>query len=383
MTLVEKTYDTIFVGGGFYGSFLALEAARERGRSVLLVERDPDLLCRASYGNQARVHNGYHYPRSVVTGIRSRVNLPRFYDEFRDCIDDSFEKYYAIARGFSNVDARQFALFCDRIAAPLKPAPERVRALFNDTLIEDVFEVREMAFDATRLRKRMRRELASSGVEVETGVEAVRVKAADEGVRVTLRATGGAEGDDRVVLGADVFNCTYARINQLLAASGLPLVPLKHELAEIALVRVPEELAHMGVTVMCGPFFSLMPFPPRGLHSLTHVRYTPHAEWRDGDGPYRDPYRVFDTLPRSTRFPYMVKDAARYLPLAADVDHIDSLWEIKTVLPKNEVDDGRPILFKPDHGIPHLHCVMGSKIDNVYDVLESLQAIQSLAVGPA
>jgi hypothetical protein len=113
------------------------------------------------------------------------------------------------------------------------------------------------------------------------------------------------------------------------------------------------------------------------------VRYTPHAEWRDGDGPYRDPYRVFDTLPRSTRFPYMVKDAARYLPLAADVDHIDSLWEIKTVLPKNEVDDGRPILFKPDHGIPHLHCVMGSKIDNVYDVLESLQAIQSLAVGPA
>ena len=45
-----------------------------------------------------------------------------------------------------------------------------------------------------------------------------------------------------------------------------------------------------------------------------------------------------------------------------------SLWEVKTVLPLSEVDDSRPILFKTNYGIPNLHCVMGGKLDNIYDV---------------
>ena len=53
---------------------------------------------------------------------------------------------------------------------------------------------------------------------------------------------------------------------------------------------------------------------------------------------------------------------------------MDSLWEVKTVLPKNDEDDGRPILFVRDAGYPNLSCVMGSKIDNVYDVLDLITA---------
>ena len=68
----------------------------------------------------------------------------------------------------------------------------------------------------------------------------------------------------------------------------------------------------------------------------------------------------------------MVRDAARYLPALADCRYRDSLWEVKTVLPRSEVDDSRPILFRPDHGIPNYHVVMGGKIDNVYDVADEL-----------
>ena len=34
---------------------------------------------------------------------------------------------------------------------------------------------------------------------------------------------------------------------------------------------------------MCGPFFSAMPFPARGLHTLSHVRYTPQKVNRPED----------------------------------------------------------------------------------------------------
>ena len=41
-----------------------------------------------------------------------------------------------------------------------------------------------------------------------------------------------------------------------------------------------------------------MPFPARKMHSLSHVRYTPHAFWIE-DG--RDPYAVLDAYDGESR----------------------------------------------------------------------------------
>ena len=37
---------------------------------------DADLMQRASYANQARVHNGYHYPRSLLTALGCLFIIP-------------------------------------------------------------------------------------------------------------------------------------------------------------------------------------------------------------------------------------------------------------------------------------------------------------------
>jgi hypothetical protein len=68
----------------------------------------------------------------------------------------------------------------------------------------------------------------------------------------------------------------------------------------------------------------------------------------------------------------MVHDAARYLPILGQCSYVDSLWEVKAVLPRNEADDGRPILFRRHHGLTNFHCVLGAKIDNVYDLLDEM-----------
>src|SRR5215813_3939279 len=147
-------YAHIIVGGGTYGCFAALRLAELfGGGSVLIVEQEPDIMLRASYNNQARVHKGYHYPRSVLTALRSRINAPRFIAEFKDAIFTEFEQYYAISRRRSNVTASQFAQFCRRIGADMKPAPARIRGLFDNDMIEAAYSVTEHAFDADRLRQ--------------------------------------------------------------------------------------------------------------------------------------------------------------------------------------------------------------------------------------
>lgn len=376
MTTARIECEDLVVGGGFFGCSLSVHLREEANRKVVLLEAGEDLLQRASYSNQARVHNGYHYPRSLLTALRSRVNYPRFLAQFADCVDESFEKYYAISRGFSKVTANQFRILCETIGAPISPAPARVRKMFDAQLVEDVFTVRECAFDSAKLKKRMVVEMGRVGVDVRLRNEALRVRRLPNGdLEVDCKGPGG----EYQVVCKRVFNCTYSRINRLLEASGLPMIPLKHELTEISLVEVPESIKNLGITVMCGPFFSVMPFPSRGLHSFSHVRYTPHCQWQDAPGqPYMDPYEVLASRRRRSNFVRMVADAKRYMPVLAGCKQIDYLLEVKTVLPRSEVDDSRPILFRKDQGLPGLNCIMGAKIDNVFDMIEYVSAVETL-----
>lgn len=366
---MSKDFDTAIVGGGLYGCCLAVHL-RQQGQRVVILEAATDLLQRASYVNQARVHGGYHYPRSILTGVRSRINFPRFVADYRECIVDSFDKYYAVARVASNVNGAQFEKFCHRIGAPIEPAPAEIAEMFDPAMVESVYTVTEFAFDAEVLAEILRRQLAKHRVEIRLQHEAVKVEPTGGGAIEVSYVGPDASG---TLIAGSVFNCTYSRTNKLLVDSGLDPIPLKHELTEMALVEVPEALRELGITVMCGPFFSIMPFPPLGAHTLSHVRYTPHCEWFDGRSEaYRDPYEVFSAWEKRSRFVHMQKDAQRYLPIIGECRYLDSLWEVKTVLPRSEVDDSRPILLREDYGIPNLDCVMGSKIDNVYDVLEAV-----------
>ncbi len=358
-----ETTDAVVVGAGMYGCYIAC-LLREHGLRVVLLDRADKLLTRASYANQARVHNGYHYPRSVLTALRSHVNFARFVSEFRPCIDDSFQMYYAIARQHSKVTARQFERFCLAVGAPLSPAPASVTARFDPAMTEAVFAAEEFAFDARKLADEMRGRLEHHAVDTRLGHALTGLAQADRGLEATWQS---AQGQGRLAT-RFVFNCTYSNLNRVLELGQRRSIPLKHELTEMALVAVPPAMKAVGVTMMCGPFFSIMPFPSRGLHTLSHVRYTPHGSWRDEPGAPLTHRHDPDAFAQTSRFPHMVRDAARYMPELAACQHVDSLWEIKTVLPQNETDDGRPILWKRDAEWRQLVSVMGGKIDNVYDL---------------
>ena len=363
--------EAVVIGGGFYGAAIAIYLAKQRGlRGIVLVEREPALLTRASYNNQARVHNGYHYPRSFTTAYRSRVNLPRFVRDWPEAVKQDFTKLYAIARRNSKVTARQFQRFCREIGARIQPADTALRALFDRRLIEDVFLVEEYVFDACKLARWAEEELKECGVQIrlETCVSSVSKDLDNNSLQVTMHTNSGQQ---RLVSCRYVFNCTYSGINQILGDFPGTRTGLKHEITEMALMQAPPVLAGLGVTVMDGPFFSMMPFPARGLHTLSHVRYTPHMHWIDQRGI--DPYQRLSDYDRATRVDRMIRDVGRYLPAVLDMHYADSLFEVKTVLVKNEGDDGRPILFETHAALPGFYSVLGGKIDNIYDVLEKLQ----------
>ena len=360
-----RKYDVVVIGGGFFGCSLAAHIAR-KGKSVLVLEKTDQMLSKASYNNQARVHNGYHYPRSILTARRSRINYPIFRRDYRDCIYEKFTHYYAVPRSISKVTAGQFRRFMERVGSPIKVAPKNIRSLFSN-LIEEVYEVDECAFDSKLLLKIVEKKLVECGVHALLRTEVLQIMRYGESMKLICSSAGTELSISTKI----ILNCTYSNINTILSRASSPSIKLKHEITEMALVKVPNDLKSFAVTVMCGPFFSLMPFPSNGLHTLSHVRYTPHCSWQEGAGlPVRDACQQLQAYGKRSKFEHMKRDAARYFPIINGVEQQDSLWEVKTVLPQSEADDSRPILFRQAENEPALWCIMGGKIDNIYDAIE-------------
>lgn len=363
---MRSHYDAVVIGGGFFGCCVALHLKRRRA-SILIVEQEADLCARASFANQARIHNGYHYPRSLYTAYRSRINFRLFLEDFPECVVSSFVKLYAIGRQRSQVSARQFERFCRTIGAPLRPVRPAHAKLFDPRLVQAVYEVTEHAFDAAILRQTLRRRLDAAGVDIRLNTRVISVAAHGTRSRIVLADATGVET-------SAVFNCTYAGLRQVAGLRPAGPVALKQEITEIALIDPPDEIRPLGITVMDGPFFSTMPFPARGVHSLSHVRYTPHCSWIDGGDTAPDPYAVLAGYPKVSRAPHMLRDASRYVPALSRARHLESLFEVKTLLVRSELDDSRPILMERGPSAAPAYSIMGGKIDNVYDVIDHLRA---------
>ena len=358
---MRRAASAAVIGGGFYGACLAVHLSRRVGR-VVLFEREAALMTRASRINQARLHAGYHYPRSFLTAARSHANLAVFREQHPEAIEGGFRHIYAIARNDSKVGKRHFERLFTTVGLTLRPVPASLAGLFDPRLIEAIYEVEEPAFNIDILRHKIAGQLAASGVDIRLNTQIGAMSVVSGTPAVTEAATGATTAFEWV------FNCTYAGLNQITAPDPAHRPQLAHQVAELALIEPPAELFGLGITIVDGPFFSVMPFPSEGLHSFSHVRYTPHLKWTEAASPEHDPATIARDWPGPSRFEWMVRDAQRYVPAIGRARHIRSLYEVKTLVTGTEMDDSRPILLHQDAGEPRIISILGAKIDNIFDV---------------
>ena len=362
---MKNQYDYVIIGGGFFGCSLAL-FLRSISKKILLVEAEPNLLSRASKTNQARIHSGFHYPRSGITALRSLLLHRRFVLDFPEAIDDSFQMLYAIARQKSKVSAKRFFRQFEGMGAPIKKASSRENKLFKTNMIEDVFRCNEYAFDFSVIRDDFFKKMSLLNIDLRLSTAALAIHEVEGGAIVDL--SSGSE-----IQAKYVFNVTYSNINKLLSSHTNLNAKVKHEVAEIALIEPPDELAGLAITVMDGPFFSTMPYPSTDLYSLSHVQYTPHSSFLDGR-EYSHDRESFDSERFKSRALYMIADSKRFLPCMEKACWKESKLEIKTVLVQNENDDGRPILYHRKDNASRVISIVGGKFDNVYDLFELMNS---------
>ncbi len=365
--------DFLVVGGGLFGSYAALYLAR-KGLKVVLLEKEERLFSKASLVNQARLHSGYHYPRSIATALMSNDYKERFAREHRDFILFELEKYYAIDRYGSYTDAVQFERFCDYLNLHCEPLSRHW--LFSFERLEALYRTTEPSFDPVligayykqRLKDDKRIEVFTSAyplsVEQKSGDWEVRVRVSDE---------------EMLVLAPAVLNATYSATNAVHDLFGVSHLSLMHEISEIALLHVPG-LDKIGLTVMDGPFGSIMPFGKSGLHSLSSVAYTHHRVSYEAlpifscqtIRPHCLPERPDDCnvcpVRPSSNYEKMARQMRSYFKDPPHWQHLFSLFTIKSKLQAHFIDDGRPTEILSLRENPAFYCIFAGKINSIYEI---------------
>lgn len=352
--LLEQVRNVIYkkalvVGAGVFGLTSAI-ALSHNGYDVIVREKEDDLMKGASSINQYRLHKGYHYPRSIETAQECQRGLQTFKRKYESSVvNGNIQHLYSIASEGSLVSGDEYKNFLEKVGLEYyerEPMPN----------CDLTIQANEELFNPEQLILSLHKKLYSSGIKVYVNSE---VKSLDE------------EKFDVAVI------ATYSQINQLLDEKK----EYQFEVCEKPVVKLPKIFENLSVVIMDGPFMCLDPYV-NDSHVLGNVVHAIH-ETNIGTKPIVSeelkPYLNKGLIrnPKITNIDKFIESGKKYFgDEFEDLEHIGSMYTIRTVLSNREQDDSRPTLVEKVND--NVYTLFSGKIDTCVDAANQLiQRIQN------
>lgn len=362
------------IGCGAFGAMVALRLAAA-GAAVRIFEQRERPLMGASYNNQNRLHLGFHYPRDDETARQSIRGFERFRQEFGPCILGGFPNAYFIASDGSLVTPQQYIAFIERMGLRY----ERIDPARFDPVVRDVdlgVLTDEVVYDSAILGSLMLQRLHAAAIQPRFDARVRGIERRGGGFRLTLDGLPPQDVDA-------VVNCTYAEVNTLTAQLGHGIQDYQFEYTMVPII----EWDHppVGVSVMDGPFMTVLPFGQTGSYLLYHVAHSVVAEhvgphmpeaWRT---PALAPARLVDGR---EKFDQIRQACIRYVPALASARLKGFLEGPRMVLAHRHRTDSRPSIVR-QHEPGYITAFTG-KIDHcvwVADEVAAALSAESVAAG--
>lgn len=335
----------LVVGGGIFGSTAAISLSNN-GYYVELHEALDDIMKCATGINQYRLHRGYHYPRSKETAKGCQKGLKSFEKKYSDSIlKKDIKHLYAIATKNSLVTSDEYLDFLNDIDLSYKT----INSLPNTDL---TIEVEEGLFDHNILKTLVETKLKSSNVNVKFN---------------TTTKTSDLKKYDIVVI------ATYSRLNDLLGNKK----QYQFEVCEKPVVKLPPRYKNKSIVIMDGPFMCLDPYGYTDYHVLgnvvhaiheTNIGYTPNIS-------YLKEYLNKGIIknPKYTNIKQFIETGKQFFEDFDQLEHIGSLYTIRTVLKDRDHDDARPTLVNYEGD--NIYTLFSGKIDTCVEASKELLTI--------
>ena len=275
----------------------------------------------------------------------------------------------------SFTDNRQFQRFCEFLDIQCEPVNNH--PLFNYDRLEAVYKTIEHTFDPFLIKNSYKKKLEEENkITLKLSTEITRVeRGASENWILNV-----SQGDKSSKINCSAaINATYAGTNSILDLFGFEEWNLQHEISEIGLIEAPE-IAHLGLTVMDGPFGSIMPYGKSGLLSISSVAYTHHKISYANKPEFDCMQKTIGCAPSqladcnscpaqpASNIKKMTAQMSQYFSKPIDWKHFKSLFTIKSKLKSSHIDDGRPTEIRQFSEKPYFYGIFAGKINSIYEI---------------
>jgi hypothetical protein len=288
------------IGAGWYGCHIAATLKRQ-GHRVELHESGADIFSGASGANPARLHLGFHYPRSKLTRQACQEHFAAFMLAYGSMTRHIPVNLYAIAAEDSYLD---FGTYLKVMQGDAEFIAVQDPAEFGLANVEGAVQTaeRHIVIDAAKAHFRA---LLADDIRLNVPPGAITTAPFDW-----------------------TIDCTFCANDEQAIDRFEPCVT--------ALLEGPTDKA---VTVMDGPFPSLYPWnESQGLNSLTSARFTPFTKTCKTYAEARATLDALSEYEIHDRCHAMFKQLCRYWPAAGDLYRFAGYRTAIRAMPRSGAD---------------------------------------------
>lgn len=360
-----KKIRVAIIGCGIFGSEIAI-ALSQSGFSVSIIESKEEILQGASGNNLNRVHIGFHYPRDLETAKQAYQCYDEFRKKYSSCVSSDFLNSYFIANQGSLTSPERFFEFCKQLGAPYKIVKSKEFPLLVAGA-DDGIICEESVYDFFSIRKLIHEKFTEQHVQLIAGNGVVCLSKNDDCYSLEL-----SDGD---TINADVvINTSYADINRLANQIEIELDEMQYEYTVIPIIEA--EIPRVGVTIMDGPFTSIL---PRGLSSEFLLYHVDHSVLATEIGYQLNPNWLvpekgpFFEVNKQQYFSKMIELCGEFMPALKSAKLCGFLEGPRVVQSKKESSDARPSILKFSNNDSYVSILSG-KVDSSIWVARSIQS---------
>lgn len=354
--------DVAVIGCGIFGAEIAIRA-KSLGLSVSVYEAKNDILSGASANNQNRLHLGFHYPRDLETGRQSIRGFDAFKKKYSECIQEDFLNAYFISNAKSLTTPSDYLKFCELLGAPyqkISPDDFPLEVLGTSTGIL----CNEVVYDCGILRQLIWQALRRDHVPVELNQRVIKIEKSEGKYRLEFE-------NRSMVLADKVINASYGDINRLTAQLGHTVNEKLYEYTAVPIIQM--DIPRVGVTIMDGPFMTLLPYGKSDNFLLYNVEDSVIAK---NVATQIDPNWLVPNMTPFSRvdkyqfFEKMISHCREFVPALATAKIKGFLEGPRMVLAHRDYTDARPSMVAVYD--QSYYTVMAGKIDHCMWVAEEL-----------
>ena len=355
----------LIIGGGIFGLTTFLKLISKKYDCILL-EKEKKIMLGASTNNLNRVHLGYHYPRDDSTAQQSKIGSKSFIKFFKLSIINHFKNYYIISKHNSLTKFKDYLKFCKRNKLSFKVIKiNNFLTKINEKSknIEGIIKVQEPIYSWREIVKFINKKTKSlNKKKIFTNSEVIKISKKNNIFEVKTKK--------KIYYANVIIDASYLSLNYSLIKNNCFKNFFKKVCYQITLIAEIDikNINRLGLAVMDGPFFSILPKGKYDKHLLYHVKHSVIKESQRLTKSFKDiKKKNFLNSFKKIKI-LMQKDLNHFLP-KLEFKFTNNFFLSKRVLFKNKNDSRISSIIEPEK---NYFLIASAKVDHSVDIANKI-----------